>query len=94
MCSYCMLLEWGMDCSYVGLLVWSYRHRSHVSERVQRECRDSKYGKGVGEIVTIVSLIYYSCTIAFGCYWCSVFLEQFLRFHCLVYMFQIPMYVI
>ena len=48
-----------MDISYVCLLLWSYRHRSHVSERVQRECRYCRYGKGVGEIVTIARVIYY-----------------------------------
>ena len=35
MCTYCMLLGW-MDCSYVGLLEWSYRHCSHASGRVPR----------------------------------------------------------
>ena len=56
-----MLVGW-LDGSYVGLLDGSYRHRSHASGRVPRQYRDSKYGEGNCDIVTVVL-----CEHVFGC---------------------------
>ena len=73
-CVVCCIVGW-IHGSYVGLLERSYRHRSHASGRVPRQYRDSNYGAGNIDIVTVVLCdhVFGGCARGSGvweCRWC------------------------
>ena len=82
-------------CNDVDLIVVIYIYISHFCRFCMRlVIINWQLVVGVGKVVDIVfSHIVFYCTV-FGCYWCSLFLERFNRFHVFGIYLHYPVYAI